>query len=62
MKKRLLFLGMALLSCIACKKEYVTETPIAPMFSSATAVVSAAEGTYSFESTSSLEGMSAVSD
>lgn len=62
MKKHLLFLGMALLSCIACKKEYVTETPIAPMFSSATAVVSAAEGTYTFVSTSSLEGMSAVSD
>lgn len=62
MKRHLLILGLALLSCIACKKEYVTETPLAPMFSSATAVVSAAEGSYTFESTSSLEGMSAVSD
>lgn len=62
MKRHLLILGMALLSCIACNKEYVTETPLSPIFSSATAEVSAAEGSYTFESASSLEGMSAVSD
>lgn len=62
MKRHLLILGMALLSCVACKKEYVTETPLPPMFSAAAVQVSAAEGSYTFESTSSLEGMSAVSD
>lgn len=62
MKRHLLILGMALLSCIACNKEYVSETPLSPIFSSATAEVSAAEGSYTFESASSLEGMSAVSD
>lgn len=62
MKRHLLILGMALLSCIACNKEYVSETPLSPIFSSATAEVSAAEGSYTFESASSLEGMSAASD